>query len=95
MKTECLRCGANDLYEIEQVSFEDDSFNGVRPFALFAHYGPSGEMGWMGEKNKRIALAASARICGACGHADLFTKDLGLLEQLAADGRVAGVRKLP
>ncbi len=95
MKTECLRCGGKDLYEVEQVSFEDDSFNGVRPFALFAHYGPSGEQGWMGEKNKRVALAASARICGTCGHADLFTKDLELLEQFAADRRVMGIRKLP
>jgi hypothetical protein len=93
MKIECPRCGGKELYEIDQVCFEEDSINGVRPFAFFAHYGLYGEMGWMGEKNKRLAVNASARICGTCGHADLFTKDLDVLRRLV-EKRAPGLRKL-
>lgn len=94
MKAECPRCSGRDIYEIDQVSLEaNDSSNGVIAFSLFAHYGPSGEMGWIGEKNKRVAVRASARVCRGCGHADLFTKDIEVLDHLVGKG-VAGIRKL-
>jgi hypothetical protein len=94
MKLECPWCKGSDLYEIDQVSFEDrESSNGVNMLALAAHYGPTGEMGWTGEKRERVAVRASARVCATCGHADLFTRDLELLGKLASEG-AAGVRKV-
>jgi hypothetical protein len=94
MKPQCPRCSGGDLYEIDQVSFEaNDSSNGVIPFAFVAHYGPSGETGFFGDKYKRVSVRASARVCRSCGHADLFTKDIALLDELASKG-VAGIKKL-
>jgi len=94
MKTgECPKCNGREVYEIDRVCFEaSDSINGVVSLDLFAHYGPSGELGWLGEKNKRVGLRASARVCGGCGHTELFTKDLELLQQLAAQGHVRRIR---
>jgi len=90
---ECPACKSRDLYDIEQVRSEaGDSVNGVVDFHLFADYGLHGEMGWMGQKNKMISLAVSARVCGACGHASLFAKDLEMLKDLAAKRLV---RKVP
>ncbi len=95
MKLQCLRCGGHDLYEIDQVCFEaSDSINGVVSFALFAHYGPTGEMDWFGDKQRRVAVDAGARVCGDCGHAELFAKDRALLKQLA-DKHVPGIRRDP
>jgi hypothetical protein len=86
---ECPACRSRELYDIEQVrSAAGDSVNGVVDFQLFADYGLHGEMGWMGQKNKMISLAASARVCGACGHASLFVKDLAMLKELATKGLV-------
>jgi len=86
---ECPACKSRELYEIDQVrSAAGDSVNGVIDLHLFADYGLHGEMGWMGHKSKMISLAASARVCGGCGHASLFTKDLEMLKQLAAKGLV-------
>ncbi|MDX2086597.1 MAG: hypothetical protein SFX73_02050 [Kofleriaceae bacterium] len=86
---ECPACHGREIYEIAKVSFEDhSSSNMVLDFALFAHYGPSGEMGWMGEKNKRTSIPVSARVCGECGHATLFASDLTRLKQFAAQGLI-------
>lgn len=86
---ECPACKSRELYDIEQVRSEaGDSVNGVVDFHLFADYGLHGEMGWMGQKNKMISLAVSARVCGACGHASLFAKDLEILKELATKGLV-------
>ncbi len=86
---ECPACKSRELYEIEQVrSAAGDSVNGVVDLHLFADYGLHGEMGWMGQKNKMISLAVSARVCGACGHASLFAKDLEILKELATKGLV-------
>ena len=85
----CPACHGTELYEIEQPCFETgDSVNGVTELGLFAHYGPSGEMGWMGEKNKLTSVGVSARVCGGCGHASLFTKDLERLKKFAAQGLI-------
>jgi hypothetical protein len=86
---ECPACKSRELYEIQRVCFEaTDSINGIITFALFAHYGPSGKQGWFGDKQERTAITASARICGACGHASLFTQDLDRLRAFAAQGLV-------
>ena len=93
MPVECPACKSTELYEIERVCFEDgESYNGINNFSLFAFYGPSGEMGWMGEKNKRVSLPASARVCGACGHASLFA-DLEQLKELVAGGHIRKLRQ--
>lgn len=86
---ECPACHGREIYEIAKVCFEDNaSSNLTVDFALFAHYGPSGEMGWMGEKNKRTSIPVSARVCGDCGHASLFASDLERLKQLASQGLI-------
>ena len=93
MAIECPSCKGGEIYEIDQVlSEETGSVNGTIELALFAHYGPYGEMGWMGEKSKRVAVRLSARVCAACGHAVLFTKDLDALK-LLVDRRVPGIRR--
>jgi hypothetical protein len=94
MTRTCPRCEGTELYEIDQVCMEaTDSVNGILDVALFAYYGPSGEMGWFGEKDRRVAVNASARVCGTCGHADLFTRNTELLKKLAEKG-VRGIRRL-
>jgi hypothetical protein len=91
---ECPACHSRELYEIDQVRFEaGDSVNGTVDLQLFAHYGPSGDVGWLGEKNKLLSLGASARVCGDCGHTALFTKDLELLKRFATQGLVRKVTR--
>ena len=89
---ECPACKSTELYEIEKVCFEhSDSYNGIAEFGLFSVYGPFGEMGWMGQKNVRLSLPCSARVCGACGHASLFA-DLEKLKELTAGGHIRKLR---
>ena len=94
MPPACPRCDGTELYEIDHVTFEaTDSINGVVPFAFYAHYAGTGESGWFGEKQRRVSVRASARVCGGCGHADLFTKDLGRLRELVAKD-LPGIRRI-
>jgi len=91
----CPRCESTDLYAIDEVLIgAPDSVNGVFPFALTAHYGYTGETGFLGMgTQRRTEITVEARVCARCAYTELYAKDLDELANFANEG-VGGVRRL-
>lgn len=88
----CPKCQSKDLILIEEATVPDhESSNTVHPASLASHYGPSGEMGWMGEKLARTSVGFSVYVCGACAYSEIYARDLDRLREYARS-RSANVR---
>lgn len=89
----CPKCAGDDRYTIEKVLVADyTSANAMNPFTLTAHYGETGETGFLGAKMERAVVRSRATVCAACGYTDLYALDLPVLERLAQE-RHGGVRR--
>ena len=90
----CPKCQSRDLIHVEDVQTPDtQSANLIYSSALTAHYGPSGETGFFGAKNTRVAVYLEAFVCAKCSYTELYAKNLPLLAELAGHQQ-AGARKL-
>jgi predicted nucleic-acid-binding Zn-ribbon protein len=90
----CPKCASRELYVIDEALIPDyQSSNYAYPLTLTAHYGPTGEMGFFGDKSKRVPVRIEAYVCATCAYTELFAKDLEVLAQFARTG-AGNVRKL-
>lgn len=80
----CPKCRGEKLYVIDEAQVEDfTSANSIYPACLTAHYGPSGETGWFGDKNKRVAVRFSVYVCASCAYSETYANNLDLLAKFA------------
>jgi predicted nucleic-acid-binding Zn-ribbon protein len=90
----CPQCQGREVFEIDEVLQADySSSNATYALTLAAHYGPTGEVGFFGDKMTRVEVRATAYVCASCAYTELYAKDLDRLAALA-DKRVGGVRKV-
>jgi predicted nucleic-acid-binding Zn-ribbon protein len=90
----CPKCQGRDVYEIEEAQQPDyDSHNMSYPLTLTAHYGPTGKMGFFGDKMARADVRIAAYVCASCAYTELYAKNLDALATFAQQG-VGGVRKV-
>jgi hypothetical protein len=83
----CTKCDGKDVYEItEALAPHPRYINSVLPVTLTAHYGPTGDTGFFGDKMGQVSVRVSAFVCGACGYTELYAKDLDRLARMAARG---------
>jgi predicted nucleic-acid-binding Zn-ribbon protein len=93
-KGACPKCQGRDMYEIEEALLPDrDSANMSYPLTLTAHYGPTGKMGFFGDKMDRAEVRVTACVCATCAYTELYAKELASLAMFAEQG-VGGVRKV-
>ena len=90
----CPKCQSRDLLLVEEVLVADyTSANATNPLTLTAHYGETGEVGFLGPKQARTSIRIEARVCSACAYTELYAKDLTALVEFARS-RKGGVRAL-
>ncbi len=84
----CPKCESDDVYVIDEAQIPDYRFsNSGRPLTLTAHFGPTGETGFLGaEKSERVPVRIDAYVCARCGYAEIHAKDLDVLARFAREG---------
>lgn len=84
-KTACASCGETKGFVVSEALVPNYEYsNSVEPLTLTAANL---------EKEKRVPVKLSARVCGGCGRVELFVKDLAVLERFATL-QVGNVKKL-
>lgn len=92
--TACPKCASSEMYVIDEALIPDYRYaNSTQPLTLTAHYGPTGETGFFGDKSARVPVRIEAYVCAACAYTELFAKDLEVLAQFARAG-AGNVRKI-
>ena len=90
----CPKCQSRDVFVIDQAQIPNYEYsNSVVPLTLTAHYGPTGETGFLGMgKSERVPVRIEAYVCSSCAFTELYAKDLDVLARFAAEG-VGNVRR--
>jgi len=74
-KTTCGSCGETKGFVVSEALVPNYEFsNSIEPLTLTAANL---------DKEKRVPVKLSARVCGGCGRVELFVKDLAVLERFA------------
>jgi predicted nucleic-acid-binding Zn-ribbon protein len=91
----CPKCASQDLFAIDRALMPDhESSNTVVPVTLTAHYGPTGEQGWLGNPVHAVSsVPIEVWVCARCAYVELYAKDLRQLGLMAEDGS-GGVRRV-
>jgi predicted nucleic-acid-binding Zn-ribbon protein len=79
----CAKCDGENVYEITEALAPHHKYaNSAVPVTLTAHYGPTGESGFLGDKMGQVTVRVSAFVCGTCGYTELYAKDLDRLARM-------------
>jgi len=90
----CPKCGSGEVFVIDEARIPDYQYSdSVQPLTLTAHYGPTGETGFLGmEKSDRVPVRIEAYVCARCAFTELYAKDLDVLARFAQQ-RAGNVRR--
>ncbi|NUP06772.1 MAG: hypothetical protein HOW73_12020 [Polyangiaceae bacterium] len=90
----CPKCESSEIYVVDELKIPNYEYsNSVVPLTLTAHYGETGETGFLGSaKMERVGINLRALVCGDCAFTEVYVDNLDRLKKFAAQ-RQGGVRR--